>query len=67
MAAAERAPPERRPSEPTTSFGGRSVIVSRSIEPKAPAYRAAVSGVIEVPTMPRAPEMESMKIGRAHV
>ena len=35
-------------------------MVSRSIEPKAPAYRATVSGVIEAPTIPRAPEIESM-------
>ena len=37
------------------------MIDSRSIEPKAPAYRATVSGVIEAPTMPRAPEIESMR------
>ena len=53
--------PPKRPSRATTSFGRRPATSVRICEPNAAAKVAATTGVIVLPTMPRAPETESMR------
>ena len=52
------ASPPARPSRPTASLGRR--VCSTNCDPNAAANLLATIGVIDAPTMPRAPEIESM-------
>jgi hypothetical protein len=48
--------PEIRPSRPTTT-AGRPEVRLMQYSPNAEAYRTTASGVRELPTIPRIPEM----------
>ncbi len=53
--------PEGRGSRPSTIVGGPLPVVALTYDANAAAKRRATSAVIDSPTMPRAPETESMR------